>query len=111
MSSSFLKKYDHPGFPDTYADVPPNPNQLRWKAFAIPEQENQVDFVDGIRTICGAGEPSLRHGCVVHIYTCNASMANKVFYSSDGDFLIVPQQGKTSHNKLFNALAQICCAF
>lgn len=107
-----FSKYDHPGFPDTYADVPPNPNQLRWKAFAIPEQENQVDFVDGIRTICGAGEPSLRHGCVVHIYTCNASMANKVFYSSDGDFLIVPQQGaltiKTEYGDMVVEPNEIC---
>jgi homogentisate 1,2-dioxygenase len=29
----------------------------------------------------------------MHVYACNAKMEKEVFYSSDGDFLIVPQQG------------------
>ena len=31
----------------------PNPNQLAWNSFDIPEVE--TDFVDGLSTICGAG--------------------------------------------------------
>eukprot|EP01133_Synstelium_polycarpum_P009131 gene9131-10708_t len=69
----------------------PNPNQLRWKPFPIAEKPH--DFVDGLVTICGAGHPSVRHGVAVHIYTANQSMTNRSFYNSDGDFLIVPQQG------------------
>lgn len=30
------------------------------------------------------------------MYTCNASMENEAFFNSDGDLLIVPQQGKLS---------------
>ena len=30
----------------------------------------------------------------MHIYSCNAKMEKEAFYSADGDFLIVPQEGR-----------------
>lgn len=69
----------------------PNPNQLRWKPFDIPKEE--TDFVAGLRTVCGAGDPLSRNGCAIYVYVCNAPMRNSAIYNSDGDFLIVPQQG------------------
>ena len=42
----------------------------------------------GISTIAGAGDPKIRHGIAIHIYSCNKSMVDKAFYNSDGDFLI-----------------------
>lgn len=81
------------------------PNQLRWKPFDIETNES-VDFVQvnfnsylkknlndqcnlkGIKSICGAGDPKLRHGIGIYIFTCNKSMVNRAFYNSDGDFLI-----------------------
>lgn len=69
-----------------------DPNPLRWKAFDLPPIEN-VNFIQGINTICGAGSPSTRNGIAIHVYLCNASMNNSSFYNADGDFLIVPQQG------------------
>jgi len=42
----------------------------------------------------GAGEPSLKDGIGIHHYSCNASMGNTVFCSSDGDILVVPQEGR-----------------
>ena len=30
----------------------------------------------------------------MHIFTANESMTNKAFCNSDGDFLILPQQGR-----------------
>uniref|UniRef100_A0A0B6Z789 Homogentisate 1,2-dioxygenase n=1 Tax=Arion vulgaris TaxID=1028688 RepID=A0A0B6Z789_9EUPU len=71
--------------------VEPNPNQLRWSPFDIPKT-NQ-DFVEGLATICGAGDPKSRNGIAIYVYTCNKPMTNKCLYNSDGDFLIVPQQG------------------
>lgn len=74
--------------------VPPNPNQMRWHPFDIPNpSKKKVDFVEGLATICGAGDHRSRHGVAVYIYTCNTSMTDKCFYNSDGDLLIVPQQG------------------
>ena len=36
----------------------------------------------------------MREGLAVHIFTANESMAKKAFVNSDGDFLILPQQGR-----------------
>jgi homogentisate 1,2-dioxygenase len=62
------------------------PNQLRWSPFDIPSEK--TDFVQGIRTIAGAGDASLKHGIAIHIYVANTDMADSAFYNSDGDFLI-----------------------
>ncbi len=43
--------------------------------------------------MCGAGDPKSRSGVAVHVYTCNKSMSDKCFYNSDGDLLVVPQEG------------------
>ena len=51
-------------------------------------QEPEVDFVEGLHTICGAGDARTRSGVAIHVYLCNASMKDKAFYNSDGDFLI-----------------------
>ena len=47
----------------------------------------------GLHTVCGAGSPTTKHGLAIHAYACNASMRDKSFTNSDGDMLIVPQQG------------------
>ncbi|XP_047964297.1 homogentisate 1,2-dioxygenase [Salvia hispanica] len=68
------------------------PTQLRWKPADVPEAP--TDFVDGLYTVCGAGSSYLRHGFAIHMYAANVSMDNYAFCSADGDFLIVPQQGR-----------------
>ncbi|XP_037094604.1 homogentisate 1,2-dioxygenase-like [Pollicipes pollicipes] len=70
----------------------PDPNQMLWRPFALPDGE--VDFVSGLHTVCGAGHPRERHGLAVHVYLCTAPMGDSCLYNSDGDFLIVPQQGE-----------------
>ncbi|XP_048360407.1 homogentisate 1,2-dioxygenase-like [Sphaerodactylus townsendi] len=94
-------------------EAEPEPNQLRWKPFEIPTaSQKKLDFVTGMNTLCGAGEPRSRNGLAVHIFTCNTSMVNRCFYNSDGDFLIVPQQGKllitTEFGKLLVDINEIC---
>lgn len=74
-----------------FSQWPPNPNQFRWKPFDLPDQS--TNFVQGLATVCGAGDPTTRNGVAVHIYACNKSMENTCLYNSDGDFLIVPQMG------------------
>lgn len=60
---------------------------MRWNPFDLPSN-GKVDFVEGLHTICGAGDPRSRHGIAIHVYLCNASMPDRAFYNSDGDFLI-----------------------
>lgn len=69
------------------------PNQLRWRPVPLNSDNEQVDFVQGLHTVCGAGKPDHKEGLAIHIYTCNTSMKDKAMCNSDGDFLIVPQQG------------------
>merc|ERR1712227_228941 len=87
-----FKPYPHKLLTTQWSERLPNPNQMRWKPFDIPDKD-KVDWVDGLRTIAGAGDSKTRHGIAVHVFTCNVSMTNRAMYNSDGDFLIVPQQG------------------
>jgi homogentisate 1,2-dioxygenase len=98
-------------FTNNFDKWPPNPNQMRWKPFDLPGGSDEVDFVQGLHSVCGAGNPKIRSGVGVHIYSCNRSMENKCFYNSDGDFLIVPQEGAllvtTEFGKLYVSPGEI----
>jgi homogentisate 1,2-dioxygenase len=74
-----------------FTDVPTPPNQLRWSPFALPE--TPTDFVDGMTTLAGNGDPAEQRGVAVHVYMANRSMENRYFYTADGELLIVPQLG------------------
>src|SRR3974390_807864 len=74
-----------------FLEVPTSPNQLRWDPPPIPEEK--TDFVDGIITLGGNGDPAMQVGLAIHLYAANASMRDRFFYSADGELLIVPQLG------------------
>ena len=71
-----------------------SPTQLAWHPFALPSPNTKVDWVDGLKTIGGNGDPTLREGLAVHVYLANADMGRKAFVNNDGDMLILPQQGR-----------------
>ncbi|XP_072254558.1 homogentisate 1,2-dioxygenase [Pyxicephalus adspersus] len=105
-----FQPYKQDNLTHNWDEVEPDPSQLRWKPFLI-EQKKQ-DFVDGLRTLCGAGDAKSRNGMAIHIYTCNTSMTDRCLYNADGDFLIVPQQGKllilTEFGKILVEPNEIC---
>jgi len=69
-----------------------SPNQLRWDPEPIPP--GAVDFVDGIMTLGGNGDSSVQTGAAIHIYVATRSMHKRFFWNADGEFLLVPQQGR-----------------
>src|SRR5450755_3325878 len=75
-----------------FHETPTTPNQLRWDPLPIPEEK--TDFVDGIVTLGGNGDPAMQTGVAIHLYAANASMQDRFFYTADGEMLIVPQKGK-----------------
>ncbi|HEV3427935.1 MAG TPA: homogentisate 1,2-dioxygenase [Paraburkholderia sp.] len=78
-----------------FGDVPPTPpNQLRWDALPMPTAP--TDFIDGWVTMAGNGSAASMSGCAIHLYAANRSMQDRFFYSTDGELLIVPQQGRLS---------------
>jgi len=74
-----------------FDEVPTPPNQLRWDPMPMPMEA--TDFVDGMITIAGNGDSSMHSGVAIHMYVCNRSMTNRLFYNADGELLIVPQSG------------------
>jgi homogentisate 1,2-dioxygenase len=75
-----------------FAEVPTPPNRLRWDP--PPAPRGAVDFVDGLMTLAGNGDPAIGNGMAAHVYVANRSMADRVFFDADGELLIVPQAGR-----------------
>jgi len=74
-----------------FDEVPPNPNRMRWNPLPVPEAP--TDWVEGLVTYAGTGDADADAGVGIHLYAANRSMTDRVFYSADGELLIVPQQG------------------
>src|SRR4051812_49748041 len=74
-----------------FLDVEPDPNRLRWGPLPLPQEP--TDFVTGLVTVGGNGDVLRREGIGIHWYAANRPMDRRVFSSSDGEFLIVPQSG------------------
>lgn len=71
-----------------FDEVPTPPDALRWSPLPLPDADDGVDFIDGMVTMGGNA------GCGIHLYAANRSMQQRFFYNSDGELLIVPQQGR-----------------
>jgi len=74
-----------------FTELPTPPNQMRWNP--VPMPEGKTDFVDGIVTLGGSGDPAMQVGVGLHVYAANASMKGRYFYNADGEMMLVPQQG------------------
>ena len=68
-----------------------SPEILRFEP--MPWPEGQLDFVQGLSTFAGAGDPTLKTGFAIHVYTATADMVDCAFTDIDGDLLVVPQEG------------------
>ena len=75
-----------------FREAPMPPNQMRWNPLPIPEEK--TDFVMGLVTLGGSGDPAIQDGVGIHLYAANAPMVDRFFYNADGEMLILPQQGK-----------------
>jgi homogentisate 1,2-dioxygenase len=74
-----------------FDEIEPDPNRLRWDPLPLPE--GLVDFVGGLYTVAGNGDPRTRTGMAVHVYAATASMTDRYFVDADGELLFVPQLG------------------
>jgi homogentisate 1,2-dioxygenase len=66
-------------------------NRLRWNPFPIPSRP--TDFLQGLTTVAGSGEPAAQAGCAAHLYCANRSMKARYLWNADGELMFVPQQG------------------
>ena len=68
------------------------PNRLRWDPRGVPAEP--VNFHDSVMPVMWNGDPESLTGVTLSTYACNASMANQVFFSADGEMLIIPETGR-----------------
>ena len=74
-----------------FDEVKTPPNRLRWDPLPIPTKP--TDFIDGLVTIAGSGNPESHAGLGVHVYRANRSMTDRYFHNADGEMMLVPQLG------------------
>src|SRR5438045_5883776 len=74
-----------------FNEVETPPNRRRWDP--LPIGESPADFLEGLATIAGSGEPAAQMGIAVHVYRANRSM-ERVFVDNDGELMLVPQMGE-----------------
>jgi homogentisate 1,2-dioxygenase len=74
-----------------FTEIPVGPNVLYWPPRQAPAPG--TDFVSGLWTLGGNGDPSQRSGMALHFYTADTSMTDRVFSTADGELLIVPDLG------------------
>jgi homogentisate 1,2-dioxygenase len=71
------------------------PQQAEWTPFPLPPSSQLTDFIDGLHTLAGSGDPNIREGIALYVYMINASMTTKrkAYCNNDGDFLLCAQLG------------------
>jgi len=87
-----------------------DPNPLRWSPFEDREWSGR-DFVSGMHLLGSSGEPATKSGLAIYMYLFQKDMKDYM-YNSDGDFLIVPQEGtlfvRTELGRLCVQPTEIC---
>lgn len=87
-----------------------DPRRFRWKPLDFTTES--VGFLEGFRTMMGAGSPDTKTGVAVHLYSCNMPNPSHAYCNADGDYLIVPQEGdlliKTEFGRFRVSPGEIC---
>ncbi|MEP7207473.1 MAG: homogentisate 1,2-dioxygenase [Casimicrobiaceae bacterium] len=86
-----FQRVDNARFVADFGTTVTPPNQLRWDPLAIPDAP--TDFLAGVVTMAGNGDPAMHAGCGIHLYAANRAM-ERFFYDADGELVIVPQEGR-----------------
>ena len=100
-----FKRIDDGSIAGAFGDVETPPNRMRWDPLPLPERP--TDWVEGLATWAGTGDPALQAGVAVHLYAASRSMGPRVFQCSDGELLIVPQLGALALVTEFGRIAVV----
>jgi homogentisate 1,2-dioxygenase len=79
----------HPTLRSDFIGAPPDPDLSGFAPLALPAEA--TDFVDGLITMGGSGDPRARRGFALHVYALNRGMEQRAFYDADGHLLILPE--------------------
>lgn len=115
MCHTAFKPAPHPYLVSSFTNLNderlnPTPTQLRWDPFDAGDPKE--NWVEGLRTVAGAGETQTKIGLAIHVYGFGKDMEDESFYNSDGDMLLVPVSGTldiiTEFGKLWVRPGEIC---
>jgi homogentisate 1,2-dioxygenase len=81
----------HPSFNLDYLDQPPAASPVGWTPRVLPE--GGIDFVDGLTTRAGAGDPADARGLALHTFVASSDMGARAMVDADGDLMILPDTG------------------
>ena len=76
--------------------------QLRWSPVPVPQEK--LTFVTGMRTVTTAGDCDSMAGMASHLLFATQSMEREHFFNADGEFLIVPEQGRIRFRTEFGVI-------
>jgi homogentisate 1,2-dioxygenase len=74
-----------------FNDVETPANRLRWDPWPMPA--TPTDFIGGVVSVAGNGDAHAQTGVAAHVYRANRSMDDRYFVNSDGEMLVVLQDG------------------
>lgn len=82
----------HARFTGDFTEGVALPELLGYRPLDLPAAP--TDFLAGLTTFAGAGDPSLGKGAAVHLYAATADMVRTALCNIDGDLLLIPEQGR-----------------
>lgn len=88
------KPWQQPRFTGAFDGFLPVASLVRWRPLPVPGSDRHVDFLAGLTTIGGAGDPDTRVGYAIHAYACNGDMDARCLVDHDGHLLLVPERGR-----------------
>ena len=83
--------FAHPRFGAVFAGRAPEINLTGFAPLGPPAEPR--DFIDGLETLGGGGDPASRRGYAIHRYAANRDMERRALVNADGDLLLVPEHG------------------
>jgi homogentisate 1,2-dioxygenase len=82
----------HARFTGDFAEGVALPELLGYRPLELPA--TPTDFLTGLTTFAGAGDPSIGKGAAVHLYAATADMQRTALCNIDGDLLLIPERGR-----------------
>lgn len=86
-----FEAYAHPRFTGRFEQGVSSPQVRRYTPIPLPTEP--TDFLDGLTTFAGAGDPTAKRGMAIHLYGANRDM-DRVMANVDGDLMLVPEHGR-----------------
>jgi homogentisate 1,2-dioxygenase len=80
-----------PTFDSDFSAAEHSPEPQRYRP--VPVSETPHDWLDGVNTFGGAGDPTMGQGVAIHLFSASRDM-DRVFVNIDGDMLLAPESGR-----------------